>query len=677
MDGTLYAVDPVTGGLTEVHRLTDRPTLIAADGAGVWVAHFETGAVTRIDRASGEIVATIVLELPFDVGTGPDRRRFLPIDMVVGRGSVWVSTARGAVARIDVATNALVEMFELTPPHPGQLAVGPNGVWVAEDIYGLTHIDADTGAVSTLRVRGADSTDGVLSHTVGQVSVVDDQLYVAGVRPSLAVDEARIVSQIDPETMQVVRTALITEGASVFLGWIDGAFGVLDATGTFRRVVPGPDLLGESFATDWDLASGVIQVGDQAWMIHWGESRMSRLTVTGPIDGPAHLEPSARWSVDGIGVAHGTNLLSRGSLVLRDSPYVFVADGSGETVTALHLVTGEQLWQQTVDGGVAVLLGISSDSVIVGGYGLVAALDPATGAEQWRFVDPSGGLWPMAAYAGPNGIHALLDRPTEGDTEPPVVMTFDRADGSVIWRTPLDGVDHPDLDLQTGSSSSALVGDRLFVKTTGTMHALDARTGEILWIHRFAAVPHESYLPAPLLVDGELLFVPDPDGELVALEVQSGRQRWRLEVEPGFVAPVSIDGGLIVFVDGEGVHAADADSGDRVWDHPMTGAHAAVVGDVVVVLGGRQLTGLDPDTGKARWSASVDLDIPYAVLAAGDVAVAAAEDGVVAVVADTGAVLWELNRGVAEPPVIVDDSILLAHSDDHRTIALYPIRPVE
>jgi outer membrane protein assembly factor BamB len=388
-------------------------------------------------------------------------------------------------------------------------------------------------------------------------------------------------------------------------------------------------------------------------------------------------QPSARWSVDGIGSAHGTNLLSRGSLVLRDGPLVFVADGNGETVTALDTATGEQLWQQTIAGEAVILLGISPDSAIVGAYGLVAALDRATGAEQWRFVDPSGGLWPMAAYAGENGIHVILDRPTEGDTEPPVVMTFDRADGSVIWSNTLDGANHPDLDLQTGPSSSALVADRLFVKTTGTMHALDARTGEILWIHRFAAVPYESYWPAPLLVDGGLLYVPDPNGELVALEVGSGRQRWRLEVEPGFVAPVSIDGDLMVFVDGAGVHAAEADSGEGVWDHPMTGAHAAVVGDVVVVLGRRQLTGLDAATGDPLWSASVDLEIPYAVLAAGDVAVAAAEDGVVAVVADTGAVLWELNRGVAEPPVIVDDSILLAHSDDHRTIALYPVRPVE
>jgi outer membrane protein assembly factor BamB len=198
--------------------------------------------------------------------------------------------------------------------------------------------------------------------------------------------------------------------------------------------------------------------------------------------------------------------------------------------------------------------------------------------------------------AGENGIHVILDRPTEGDTEPPVVMTFDRADGSVIWSNTLDGADHPDLDLQTGPSSSALVGDRLFVKTTGTMHALDARTGEILWIHRFAAVLYESYWPAPLLVDGGLLYVPDPDGELVVLDVGSGRQRWRLEVEPGFVAPVSIDGGLMVFVDGAGVHAAEADVGEGVWDHPMIGAQAAVVGDVVVVLGRRQLTGLDVAT---------------------------------------------------------------------------------
>ncbi|MEX0827175.1 MAG: PQQ-binding-like beta-propeller repeat protein [Acidimicrobiia bacterium] len=391
----------------------------------------------------------------------------------------------------------------------------------------------------------------------------------------------------------------------------------------------------------------------------------------------AHLQPSARWSLDGIGVADPTNLLGRGSLVLRDGPVVLVADGDGETVTALDTATGEQLWQQTVDGGVVVLLGTAADSVIVGGYGLVVALDRAAGAEQWRFIDPSGALRPMAAYAGEFGIHVILDRPHEGDTDPPVVMTFDRVDGSVIWSNTLDGTGHPDLELQTGFNSSRLIFDRLFVKTTGTLHALDARTGEILWIHRFAAVPHESHGPAPILFDGVVLYVPDPNGELVALEADTGQQRWRLEVEPGYVAPVSSDGGLLVFVDGAGVHAVHSATGDRVWDHPIadTRTQAAVVGDVVVALGARQLIGLDVATGDPLWSASVDLEIGYAVLAAGDVAVAAAEDGVVAVVAGTGAILWELDRGVAEPPFIVDDSILLAHPDDQRTTALYPVRP--
>jgi outer membrane protein assembly factor BamB len=206
------------------------------------------------------------------------------------------------------------------------------------------------------------------------------------------------------------------------------------------------------------------------------------------------------------------------------------------------------------------------------------------------------------------------------------------------------------------------------------MHALNARTGAIVWIYRFAAVPHERYSPAPLLIDGELLYVPDPDGELVALETETGRQLWRLEVEPGFVAPVSIDRHL-VFVDGAGVHAVDVATGDRIWDHPMPAAQAVIVGDIVVVLARDQLTGLDAATGDALWRVAVDLQIPYAVLAADSVAVAAAENGVVAVVAHTGAIVWELSRGVAEPPIIVDDSILLAHSDDYRTIAVYPVRP--
>jgi hypothetical protein len=59
---------------------------VIADDAGVWVAHFGTGGLTRLDPATGEPTASVVPELPFDFGSGPDARQFVPTTSASGSG---------------------------------------------------------------------------------------------------------------------------------------------------------------------------------------------------------------------------------------------------------------------------------------------------------------------------------------------------------------------------------------------------------------------------------------------------------------------------------------------------------------------------------------------------------------------------------------------------------------
>lgn len=286
-EAALIGVNARTGDISAEVVLSGSPFVVAADDAAVWVAHWGTGAVTRVDPTTGVIIATVQLELPFDLGTGPDRRLFIPNDIQIGHNSVWVSTARGALARIDTVTNAVVDVIELTPLHPSRLAVGPADVWVAEDVHGLTRVDVGTHTVSTLPL--AD-----LGHAAQQVAVINGHVYVAGNRLGRDPDgsfrreaggatfgDEVAVSRVDPDTLEVLGSATFDEPI-VFLGWVNALFGVVDATGTFWRLHPLPRLVGEASLTNWADANHLVQVGREAWMINDRGARLLRLNEVGP-----------------------------------------------------------------------------------------------------------------------------------------------------------------------------------------------------------------------------------------------------------------------------------------------------------------------------------------------------------------------------------------------------------
>jgi virginiamycin B lyase len=171
--GRLLRLDPASGtvvGATPV----DAPQAVAAGEGGVWVAGFANSTVTHLDPATGRVVATIHLELPFEVASGD--RRFLPFDVVTGHGAVWVTSGRGALARIDPRTDQVIAMVRLPGDTTGRVAAGAGAVWVAENVLGVYRIDpASNAVVAKILVPGRQ---GPLA--VGTVAVEDGAVWLAG-----------------------------------------------------------------------------------------------------------------------------------------------------------------------------------------------------------------------------------------------------------------------------------------------------------------------------------------------------------------------------------------------------------------------------------------------------------------------------------------------------------------
>ena len=91
-------------------------------GGLLWVANHDAATVTRIDPASGKVVADI------PVPSEPHR-------VAYGAGAVWVSNWHdNSVSRIDPHTNRVVgSPIPIGSHRAGNLAVGAGDLWVTSD----------------------------------------------------------------------------------------------------------------------------------------------------------------------------------------------------------------------------------------------------------------------------------------------------------------------------------------------------------------------------------------------------------------------------------------------------------------------------------------------------------------------------------------------------------------
>jgi YVTN family beta-propeller protein len=141
------------------NRLAGRPVTTGASpqslvvgGGSLWVANHDARTVTRIDQASGKVVADI------PVPSEPHR-------VAWGAGAAWVGNWHdNSVSRIDPATNRVVgSPIPIGSHHAGNLVVGAGDLWVtsdyrtnaaAEDVV-VVRIDPQANrAVETIAVGG-------------------------------------------------------------------------------------------------------------------------------------------------------------------------------------------------------------------------------------------------------------------------------------------------------------------------------------------------------------------------------------------------------------------------------------------------------------------------------------------------------------------------------------------
>lgn len=266
--------------------------------------------------------------------------------------------------------------------------------------------------------------------------------------------------------------------------------------------------------------------------------------------------------------------------------------------------------------------------------------------------------WPMFG-GGPT--HAWVA--AEPGPAPPLAAT---------WTVGLGGSGNREL-------SGAAVASGLAV-ANGERHviAFDAATGEQRWTLGHARGP--IVMPAVDSAAGLVVYVEGTGAKsaVVAADLQTRTQRWRVSLRAPVESPPSLDGGRVYFGARDGfVYAVALDSGSVQWkqrlDGVVDGSPAVAGGRVFAVAvntsGSGRLYALDAETGKQAWSearpGSVGASAPS--VDAGRVFVGFNDGTVRALDVRDGTLLW--SKAVRSPfargssPAVSGGSVFAADAD--------------
>jgi streptogramin lyase len=230
--GRIVRIDPrtvrVTGSAT-----VDRPQAITVGSEGVFGLDFGRGYVYRLDPATLQVTGRLRLVLPWSVVDHDNA--FLPETVSLGEGSVWVTSNRGAVARIDPQSLRLVKIVGLEPATLDGVAAGQGAVWAAAELDGVARLDPRTYQV-TARIR-IERGDRVLS--VSQTLLAGGKLLAIGdwTRSQTATN-TNALARIDPSSLRVEGVTLLP-GPRLALTFAEGSLWAARVGGTtIERIDP-------------------------------------------------------------------------------------------------------------------------------------------------------------------------------------------------------------------------------------------------------------------------------------------------------------------------------------------------------------------------------------------------------------------------------------------------------
>jgi len=243
----------------------------------------------------------------------------------------------------------------------------------------------------------------------------------------------------------------------------------------------------------------------------------------------------------------------------QDESHVNIPSPKAPAIIALNKKTGKLVWEDASPGDRILhgqwstpavgKIGDVVQAVHAQGDGWVRGYEAQTGKKLWEFdSNPKESVWPKTR-------NELIATPVIYDDKVYIANGQDPEHGEGVGHLyAIDATKRGDIT-KTGllwhydkirrSISTAAIADGLiyYADFSGFVHCLDAKTGQVYWVHDLLAAVWGSTLVA----DGKL-YIGDEDGDVVVL--QAGRQKKVLaEMNMGssvYSTPVPADGVLFL-----------------------------------------------------------------------------------------------------------------------------------
>ena len=257
------------------------------------------------------------------------------------------------------------------------------------------------------------------------------------------------------------------------------------------------------------------------------------------------------------------------------------------TLYAIEADTGEPVWRYDGPaGGTYSSPAVTAASVYIGAEDdAIHALDPETGERQWVFTAPSGPVRSSPAVE-PTGTAEQDDEPTVfAGSHDGTVYAVNAATGRERWAftDPDQTVFTSPAVIGTDSDNGGNVSTLYVGSTDTTLYAINAVSGDLRWTYtdperRVPSSPTVATIPqidssGKVLFFGTSDYLPereDSSGTFHAVDAETGEQLWVAEGFGGAIesSPTVVDlrDGIVYFGTYAGaLFALDATTGDRVW----------------------------------------------------------------------------------------------------------------
>lgn len=211
-------------------------------------------------------------------------------------------------------------------------------------------------------------------------------------------------------------------------------------------------------------------------------------------------------------------------------------------------------------------------------------LDAKTGKLQWYYQQTPHDLFDWDFQDSPILTSAGGKELVIGAGKSGIVVAIDARTGKPVWKTPVGEHNGHDED-----GLKAMRGEKLPAKMTVAPGSLGGVIAPMAANKTTLFVPVVNH-PVEYSGNGQTNESSPLAGEMVALDIKTGKELWNQEYEAGaFGAPVAVND-MVFFTTFDGtVHGLDASTGGEVWTEALpAGSNTAVIasGDTLLVPAG-------------------------------------------------------------------------------------------